>query len=164
MKGLKKIFSILLCAALILSSVPVLNFTLFGTDVKAATYTKQHAKEYYYAPGTQFIAYLATGGDQDGTTAKSIVTTLAKPTVKITTSNGKPKLSWSKVTGADKYYIYRSTDGKNFSYLTSTTKLSYTNTGAKKNTKYYYKVKAVCSSSTNANSAYSTVVSIKATK
>lgn len=74
MKGLKKVFSILLCAALIFSSVPVLNFTLFGTDAKAATYTKQHTKEYYYAPGTQFIAYLATGGDQDGNTAKSIVT------------------------------------------------------------------------------------------
>lgn len=63
-----------MCAALILSSVPVLNFTLFGTEAKAATYTKQHTKEYYHAPGTQFIAYLATGGDQDGTTAKKIVT------------------------------------------------------------------------------------------
>lgn len=63
-----------MCAALILSSVPVLNFTLFGTEAKAATYTKQHTKEYYYAPGTQFIAYLATGGGQDGTTAKKIVT------------------------------------------------------------------------------------------
>lgn len=65
MKGLKKVLSILLCAALILSSVPVLNFTLFETNAKAATYTKQHTKEYYYAPGTQFIAYLATGGDKD---------------------------------------------------------------------------------------------------
>ena len=92
------------------------------------------------------------------------MTTLAKPTVKITTSNGKPKLSWNKVTGADKYYIYRSTDGKTFKQYTTTTKTSFTNTGAKKNTKYYYKVKAVCSANSNANSAYSTVVSIKATK
>ena len=95
---------------------------------------------------------------------KSLMTTLAKPSVSITTSNGKPKLTWKAVTGADKYYIYRSTDGKNFSYWDSTTKTSYVNSGAKKNTKYYYKVKAVCASNSNANSAQSSTVSIKATK
>ena len=41
---------------------------------------------------------------------------------------------------------------------------SVTNTGAKKGTKYYYKVKAICSANTKANSAFSAVVSIKATK
>ena len=95
---------------------------------------------------------------------KSLMTTLAKPSVSITTSNGKPKLTWKAVTGADKYYIYRSTDGKTFSYWDSTTKTSYVNSGAKKNTKYYYKVKAVCASNSNANSAQSSTVSIKATK
>ena len=95
---------------------------------------------------------------------KSIFTSLAKPTVKITTVSGKPKLSWGKVTGADKYYVYRSTNGKNYTILIKTTKTSVTNTGAKKGTKYYYKVKAICSANTKANSAFSTVVSIKATK
>ena len=95
---------------------------------------------------------------------KSLLTSLAKPSVSITTSNGKPKLTWKAVTGADKYYIYRSTDGKNFSYWDSTTKTSYVNSGAKKNTKYYYKVKAVCASNSYANSAQSSTVSIKATK
>ena len=95
---------------------------------------------------------------------KSLFTSLAKPSVSITTSNGKPKLSWKAVTGADKYYVYRSTDGKTFSYWDSTTKTSYVNSGAKKNTKYYYKVKAVCASNSNANSAQSSTVSIKATK
>ena len=95
---------------------------------------------------------------------KSLFTSLAKPSVNITTSNGKPKITWNAVTGADKYYIYRSTDGTNFSYWDSTTKTSYVNSGAKKNTKYYYKVKAVCASNSNANSAQSATVSIKATK
>ena len=95
---------------------------------------------------------------------KSLFTSLAKPSVSITTANGKPKITWKAVTGADKYYIYRSTDGKNFSYWDSTTKTSYVNSGAKKNTKYYYKVKAVCASNSNANSAQSATVSIKATK
>ena len=86
------------------------------------------------------------------------------PELKITTSAGKPQIYWSAVTGADKYYIYRSTDGKTFSYWDSTTKTTYINSGAKKNTKYYYKVKAVCASNSNANSAQSSAVSIKATK
>ena len=80
------------------------------------------------------------------------------------TVSGKPKLSWGKVTGADKYYVYRSTNGKDYTILIKTTKTSVTNTGAKKGTKYYYKVKAIYSANTNANSAFSTVVSIKATK
>ena len=95
---------------------------------------------------------------------KSLFTSLAKPSVSITTSNGKPKLTWKAVTGADKYYVYRSTDGKNFSYWDSTTKTTYINSGAKKNTKYHYKVKAVCASNSNANSTQSSAVSIKATK
>ena len=95
---------------------------------------------------------------------KSLMTSLATPNVSITTSNGKPKLTWKVVTGADKYYVYRSTDGKTFSYWDSTSKTTFVNSGAKKNTKYYYKVKAVCASNSNANSAQSSAVSIKATK
>ncbi len=143
-----------------------------GKTYKYQTYTtKLNYTDSKSAPGTKYYYKVKavavvnnTNVGSNYSTAKSITTTLAKPTVKITTSNGKPKLTWSKVTGADKYYIYRSTDGKTFKYYTSTTKLTYTNTGAKKNTKYYYKVKAICSSSTSANSAYSSVVSIKATK
>ena len=128
------------------------------TDSKSAS-----GKKYYY----KVRAVTVVNGKaivSDYSNVKSIFTSLAKPTVKITTSNGKPKLSWSKVTGADKYYVYRSTNGKDYTILIKTTKTSVTNTGAKKGTKYYYKVKAVCSANTNANSAFSTVVSIKATK
>lgn len=89
---------------------------------------------------------------------------VAAPVLKITTSAGKPKLTWNKVDGATKYYIYRSTDGKTYKQLSTTTKTSLTNTGAKKSTKYYYKVKAICSANSNANSTFSNIVSIKATK
>lgn len=74
MKTLKKIFSMLLCAALLLLSAPILNFSLFRTDAAAVSYAKTHTKEYYYATGTQFVSYLATGGDRDGNTAKAKVT------------------------------------------------------------------------------------------
>ena len=128
------------------------------TDSKAAS-----GKKYYYK--VKAVTVVNGKAIVSGySNVKSIFTSLAKPTVKITTSNGKPKLSWSKVTGADKYYVYRSTDGKTFKHFATTTKLSYTNTSAKKGTKYYYKVKAVYTANTNANSAYSAVVSIKATK
>ena len=128
------------------------------TDSKSASGTK-----YYYKVMAVAVVNETNVGSAFSA-VKSIMTTLAKPTVKITTSNGKPKLSWSKVTGADKYYVYRSTNGKDYTILIKTTKTSVTNTGAKKGVKYYYKVKAVCSANTNANSAFSAVVSIKATK
>ena len=141
------------------------NFSYYDSTTKTS-YTNSGAasgKKYYYrVKAVAVVNGNNVASANSGT--KSLMTTLAKPTVSITTSNGKPKITWKAVTGADKYYVYRSTDGKNFSYYDSTTKLSYTNTGAKKNTKYYYKVKAICSANTNANSAYSAVVSIKATK
>lgn len=100
----------------------------------------------------------------DYSNAVSVRCGLTAPTPSITTSEGKPKLTWSAVPGAAKYWIYRSTDGKSFSYLNSTVGTSYTDSDAKKNTKYYYKVKAVYSSNSDMNSALSAAVSIKATK
>ena len=141
------------------------NFSYYDSTTKTS-YTNSGAasgKKYYYRVKAVAVVN-GTNVTSANSNTKSLMTTLAKPTVSITTSNGMPKITWKAVTGADKYYVYRSTDGKNFSYYDSTTKLSYTNTGAKKNTKYYYKVKAICSANTNANSAYSAVVSIKATK
>ena len=136
------------------------------TSTTKTSYTNTGAasgKKYYYKvkavvvvnKKNVFSAYSA---------AKNMMTTIATPSVSITTANGKPKLTWKAVTGADKYYVYRSTDGKTYKQLSTTTKTSLTNTGAKKNTKYYYKVKAVCTTNTNANSALSKAVSIKATK
>ena len=141
------------------------TFKYYDSTTKTS-YTNSGAasgKKYYYRVKAVAVVN-GTNVTSANSNTKSLMTTLAKPTVSITTSNGKPKITWKAVTGADKYYVYRSTDGKNFSYYDSTTKLSYTNTGAKKGTKYYYKVKAICSANTNANSAYSAVVSIKATK
>ena len=141
------------------------NFKYFDSTTKTS-YTNSGAAsgtKYYYR-----VKAVAVVNGKNVTSAnsstKSLMTTLAKPSVSITTSNGKPKVTWKAVTGADKYYIYRSTDGKTFSYWDSTTKTSYINSGAKKNTKYYYKVKAVCASNSNANSAQSSAVSIKAAK
>jgi len=141
------------------------NFKYFDSTTKTS-YTNSGAAsgtKYYYRVKAVAVVNGKNVASANSST-KSLLTSLAKPSVSITTSNGKPKLSWKAVTGADKYYVYRSTDGKNFSYWDSTTKITYINSGAKKNTKYYYKVKAVCASNSNANSAQSSAVSIKATK
>ena len=141
------------------------NFKYFDSTTKTS-YTNSGAAsgtKYYYRVKAVTVVNGKNVASANSST-KSLLTSLAKPSVSITTSNGKPKLTWKAVTGADKYYVYRSTDGKNFSYWDSTTKTSYVNSGAKKNTKYYYKVKAVCASNSNANSAQSSAVSIKATK
>ena len=87
---------------------------------------------------------------------------LAQPTLTVKlNSNGKPTLSWTKVTGAVKYQIVRSTDNKNWEHLTYTTNTSATNTKAEAGTKYYYKVRAIHSNSA-ATSAYSAVKYITA--
>ena len=141
------------------------NFKYFDSTTKTS-YTNSGAAsgtKYYYRVKAVAVVNGKNVASANSST-KSLFTSLAKPSVSITTSNGKPKVTWKAVTGADKYYVYRSTDGKNFSYWDSTTKTSYINSGAKKNTKYYYKVKAVCASNSNANSAQSSAVSIKATK
>ena len=141
------------------------NFKVY-TTVTGTSYTNSGAasgtKYYYKVQAVKVVNGVNVASASSS--VKSMITTLAKPSVSITTSNGKPRITWKAVTGADKYYIYRSTDGKNFSYYDTTTSTSYTNTGAKKNTKYYYKVRAVCNANSNANSAQSTAVSIKATK
>lgn len=87
---------------------------------------------------------------------------LARPSVSASNvaSTGKIKLTWNKVSGADKYYVYRA-GSKNgtYKYLGSTTGTSYTNTGAGAKYTYYYKVKAISTRTSNANSAYSSIIS-----
>jgi len=85
---------------------------------------------------------------------------LTAPTIKASAvaSTGKTKLSWSAVSGADFYRIYRSTSKSGgYTYLKSTRSTSYTDTTAKAGTNYYYKVKAVVEE-TDETSAYSNIV------
>ena len=86
---------------------------------------------------------------------------LARPTVTISSANtGKPKLTWSAVSGAVKYKIYRSKTGVagSFSVINTVTGTSTINKNAEVGVLYYYKVKAIASN-TNANSALTTAQS-----
>ncbi len=141
------------------------NFSVYMT-VTGTSYTNSGAASgthyYYKVKAVKVINGVNIASAFSST--RDIITTLSKPTVSITTLNGKPRLTWEAVTGADKYYIYRSLDGRSFSYYDTIASASYTNISAKKNTTYYYKIKAVCTSDSSASSAQSTAVSVKATK
>lgn len=71
-------------------------------------------------------------------------------------TTGKPRITWTAVEGADKYYVYRATSKNGeYSFWDSTVNTHYTNISAKPGTTYYYKVKAIDSNNSYANSAQS---------
>ena len=137
-----------------------------STDGKNFKYYDSTTKTSYTNKATTIgttYYYMVKAIDKDNndkvlntTAVKSIQCRPAAPGISIYRTNGKPQLKWKAVNGASKYWIYRSTDGESYNYYDSTTKLSYTNTGAENGTKYYYKVKAVAVvSGKNVASAYS---------
>ena len=138
------------------------TYTLLGTTT-ATHYTDNKAGSgytYYYK--VRAISKVKSTANSVFSVPVAGICHCAKPTVKITTSAGKPKLTWNAVAGASKYYIYRSTEANGtFEHLYSTKNLFYTNKSAVAGTTYYYKVKAVSKVKSSANSAFSTVVSIR---
>ena len=115
-------------------------------------------KTYYYK--VKAIAS-KSAADSAYSEVKSRTCDLARPTVSVALSSGKPKVSWKKVDGAVEYKVYRATSKTGtYSLVKTTTSLSFKNTSATAGKTYYYKVIAVASKSA-ANSAYSSVVSIK---
>ena len=128
--------------------------TTTGTSLTNTSTTA--GKTYYYK-------VRAIAGDNKGEFSKIVSRTcdLAQPKVKATnvSSSGKIKLTWDKIDGAVKYEVYRATSKSGtYKLIKTTTSTSFTNTSATAGKTYYYKVKAIASSS-SANSAYSEVVS-----
>ena len=139
------------------------TYTLLGTTT-ATNYTDNKANAgytYYYK--VKAVSKVSSGANSYYSVVIGATCHCARPSVKITTSNGSPRLTWNAVAGASQYEVYRATS-KNGSYtkMFTTSNLSYTNTSAKAGTTYYYKVKAVSKVKSTANSAFSTVVSIRA--
>ena len=139
------------------------TYKYVGTTT-ATNYTDNKANAgytYYYK--VKAVSKVSSGANSYYSVVIGATCHCARPSVKITTSNGDPKLTWSAVTGASQYEVYRATS-KNGTYtkMFTTSNLSYTNTSAKAGTTYYYKVKAVSKVKSVANSAFSTVVSIRA--
>ena len=141
------------------------GYSLLGT-VTATSYTNTGAKAgttYYYRVKAVNDAGLSPYSNVVSGQVKSVTPKPAAPVVKIgnSASSGKPMLTWNAVSGATSYKVYRATSQNGtYSLLGTVTATSYTNTGAKAGTTYWYKVKAVNSAG---ESAYSNVVSGRAT-
>lgn len=139
------------------------TYKLLGTTTKT-NYTDSTASAgytYYYK--VKAVSKVKTAANSAYSAAAAGICHCARPVVQITTSSGKPKLTWSAVAGAEKYYVYRSTEKNGtYEYQYSTKNLFYTNKAAKAGKTYYYKVKAVSKVKTSANSSFSVVKSIQA--
>ena len=79
-------------------------------------------------------------------TSSQTVSSIGTPTItSITSTNAtSAKISWSSVSGATKYYIYRasSISSGSYSLVSTTTSTSYTNSGLTSGSTYYYRVAA----------------------
>lgn len=138
--------------------------SLIEQKITNLTYIDKTAK-----PGNTYVYVVSALNAENltnaGTISEEVKCTckLIKPTgLKASTlsTSGKIKLSWSKVTGATGYKVYRATseNGK-YSLLKTVTETTYTDKSATASKKYYYKVRAITSKSSAASSAYSDKVS-----
>lgn len=123
------------------------SWTKVGST-KSTSYTDKSAKsdtKYYYAVKSvdgDSASYHSTSHFND--IAKT-VNYLAAPVVKAeNTTSTSIKVSWGKVSGAQKYYVYRKAgSATKWTKVKTTTSTSYTDTNVKNGTTYKYMVKAV---------------------
>lgn len=110
--------------------------TYTDVDLKEDTKYSYKVRAYYYGADSKAKSYSEYK-------AISVTTSQTKNfTAKVTkASKTSAKVTWTKVSGEKKYYVYRATK-KNGTYtlLGSTTKTSYTDKKASKGKTYYYKV------------------------
>ncbi len=81
---------------------------------------------------------------------KKIVRLTTPKLTKVTATSGKVTFTFGKVTGAEKYYIYRKTGSGSYKKIATTTSTKYVDKSVKKGTTYTYTVKAVKSSYSSA--------------
>ncbi len=143
------------------------TFSLVGSTTTSTSYTNSGLTTntiYYY----KVRAYRLVGTTKVYSGYSAIVS--AKPIPSVPTnftvtriSSTSLKLTWSVVSGASGYEMYRSTSSSGtYSLLKSTTSLYYTNTGLTTGSTYYYKARAYRTvGTTKVYSGWTTVISAK---
>ena len=132
--------------------------TVTGTSFTTAV--AAYGKQYTYK-------VLAANNNKSAQTFSNVVNAkntkkLQTPSLKVAVNkNGSFKLSWGKVTGAEKYELYIKQANGSYKLMKTTTATSFTTAVASKGKTYSYKVRAVTSKNKNATSNYSKVVSAK---
>ena len=111
--------------------------------VTATSYTDTKASA---GKSYQYMVKAVKGDYTSYYKAASIRFLKAPGSVKLTKATKGFKVSWSKVTGATKYEVYRKTGNGSYTKIATTTKTAYTDTKAAKGKYYTYRVRAVYSS------------------
>ncbi len=122
------------------------NFSLAKTITKNTTLSWTNTglttgREYYYYVVPYTSSMSGTSSD-----VISAVPALSKPTLTIAAPGYYLNLSWTKVSGATGYNIYKSVDGENFDLcktITSGATVKWSDTSVVKGRHYFYKVAAV---------------------
>ncbi|MFP5108799.1 SpoIID/LytB domain-containing protein [Neobacillus sp. C211] len=116
-------------------------------------------------PGVYTLTYTVTDSSGNETTVtRQITVTLASPAnlKAVASTYNSVNLSWSAVSGASGYEIYRSTSSTGtYTKIASTSSTSYSSTSLNTGTAYYYKVRAYKTVTPSVYSGYSSVVSAK---
>ena len=130
-------------------------------STKSTSYIDSSAKDgtkYYYAIRAVDGAFKSYYSEAHFDDACKTVTYNA--VLKMANTTGTDiKVSWNKVSGAKKYYVYRKAgSAKSWTRVKTTSSTSYTDTGVKNGTTYKYMVKAVDSKSKTISSSDSTTI------
>ena len=135
------------------------SYKLLKGDVKGTSLRNSSAK-----PGTTYYYYVVAVSEYGDVSRKSttryITCDCARPDVTARLKDGKPYLTWGKVSGAIKYEVYRSVNGQGFELLTTVKGTSLRNGSAKSGQTCKYRVKAICSNKYG-NSALSYIDTVK---
>lgn len=144
-----------------------------AADPELATYTFKNTGLtpggwYYYKVRASKDVYGGNIYYGDFSSVKNIRLSLAKPTLKSASNvkGKKAKITWTKLSGATGYQIYRSTKKssgyKKIKTISSGSTVSYTNGSLKKKKTYYYKIRAY--SKVNGKTIYSSYSVVKSVK
>lgn len=130
------------------------EWTTIKKGITSTSYTDTTAK----SGKTYRYAIKAVNGAGNSNSSNSIIISyLAAPKISsATNTTSGVKLTWGKVTGAKKYYVYRKTTNGDWKKLATVTSTSYTDKSANSGTTYQYRIRAI---SDNNNSAYGASIS-----
>lgn len=124
------------------------NIFKYIGSTNSTTYTDKKVKSnssYYY----KIKAYKSSdSGKENSKLSKTVSVTPTLAKTSYISANGASKsvisIAWSKVSGASKYNVYRSTTKNGtYSYLGQTKTNSYKNTGLASGKTYYYRIRAI---------------------
>jgi len=132
------------------------TYELVGTT-SAISYTNSGltlGTTYYY----KVSAYNSGGEGSQSDKVSTIALPMAPTGMTATPNSTSITISWSAVTGADGYKIYRSTTSSGtYAEISTSTTTSYTNIGLTAGTVYYYKISAYNSSGEGSQSSISAI-------